>query len=808
MPDARHLRRRRHVGTALPPVLAVLTLQLVGIAPARAAEAAPVDGASYVLTSSADGKCLSTRYAQYANGTPAVQAACQGLLTQRWQLLRTNTGAPAVYALVNVATKRCLVIAGGGRQQGRPATTTDCANIGRSEQFVLSPAPGGGSALAVQSSGQCLTVPGGSPQENLQIQQRTCDSAPDQGWTLTRAEPLVLTNPGFENGTRGWTFTDHAGVGSNNPHYGGRQAYLDAVAGASVSQQATALTAGSFDLSAWIATGGAGGTLSVAVNGAVVQSLTLPDQSVYAKYSLPQVRVAAGDRVTLAIGSTSAGWVNIDDAAVAPSAPNDPQITSSDPTVVAMFDWAKTKANSWVQQAGSTGVVNMDENNPGGTGAGTYSTTYWAGYPFRSDFYSRDFAHQLVGAHLLGLDAQNKTMLRGFASSATATNGGEPVWSLNFDARTNGSIDYHSPTEFVRELPAPFELVQKAAEAYQWTGDQDYANDPVLAGYVKNTLSTFIAQHPGPINNGSLAIPQASSNDIFAGTASYAENSQATYAEAGDALASQYQAYLAAATLATAKGDTAGAATYRQDATALKAYVNSTWSVDPKHPGAVVHGYDTAGNPVSDWGYESSILMPMKNLLDPGPRLDSFLASIDAQDSGPQRSANEEGYTYLPDTFFANHDGATAWKWMQSIYNSAGQVHTSGRMLNGDYPELSFTLLSQTVQGLLGVQPDAGTGSLVTASQLPASVGWLQVASIPVGNGTVTLRQDGQTSSTLTNTGPAKRTWEARFAGTHTGISVDGAAQPVRTRTVDGVTYTYATVSLSPGQTSTAAVSG
>lgn len=123
-----------------------------------------------------------------------------------------------------------------------------------------------------------------------------------------------------------------------------------------------------------------------------------------------------------------------------------------------------------MQQAGTTGVLNQDENNPGGTGTTTYDTTYWAGYPFRSDFYSRDFAHQLVGAHLLGLDAENKTMLRGFAASATETNKLYPVWALNFDARTYGSIDYRSPDRFVRELPAPFELVEKAGEAYRWTG--------------------------------------------------------------------------------------------------------------------------------------------------------------------------------------------------------------------------------------------------------------------------------------------------------------------------------------------------
>ncbi|MEV7027523.1 hypothetical protein, partial [Kitasatospora sp. NPDC093558] len=618
-----------------------------------------------------------------------------------------------------------------------------------------------------------------------------------QRWTLTRIEPLVLANPGFELGTAGWTFTAHTGVATNNPHTGTRLAYLDAGTGYRVGQEITAVTDGTYDLSAWIASGAAGGTFSAAVNGTVVRQLALPVQPVYAKYTLPRVHVAPGDRLTLAIGSSPAGWVNVDEASVAPSAPNDPLIGSSDPEVVALFDWAKTKANSWVQQAGAPGVLNLDENHPNGTGTAAYDTTYWAGYPFRSAFYSRDFAHQLVGAHLLGLDAQNKTMLRAFAGSATDANGLDPVWSVNFDARTPGSIDYRSPSSFVRELPAPFELVEKTGEAYRWTGDRDYTDDPVLTRYVRNTLGPYITRHPGPLDNGGVPIPQAASRNIFKGTASYAENATTTtYAEAGDALAAQYQAYLAAATLASSRSDRS---TYQRAAETLHQYANSVWTVDPQHPGNVVHGYDTTGRPLTDWGYEASILMPAKHLLDAGPRRDAFLADIDAQDSGPQRSDNLEAYTYLPDAFFAAGDGDTAWKWMRHIYEAAPQVHTSGRMLNGDYPEVPFTLLSQTVQGLLGLTPDTATGTISTTSHLPTSMAWLQVANIPVGATHITLRQDGHNSTTLTNTGPEPITWTPHFPGTHPTLTINGTPQ---------ATETTPTLRVSPGETMTVSVRG
>ncbi|WP_327063828.1 hypothetical protein OG196_03045 [Kitasatospora purpeofusca] len=146
---------------------------------------------------------------------------------------------------------------------------------------------------------------------------------------------------------------------------------------------------------------------------------------------------------------------------------------------------------------------------------------------------------------------------------------------------------------------------------------------------------------------------------------------------------------------------------------------------------------------------------------------------------------------------------------MRYVYDRAGATHSTGRFLNGDYPEIAFTLLGQTVQGLLGVQPDAAGQALTTASGLPAGMGWLQLSSVPVGTGTVTLRHDGGTRSTLTDTSAAgSLTWTARFTGAHSGITVDGAAQTARTVTVDGTLYTYATVTVPAGRTSVVEVTG
>ena len=83
------------------------------------------------------------------------------------------------------------------------------------------------------------------------------------------------------------------------------------------------------------------------------------------------------------------------------------------------FHWAAGKALSYVQ-TGKMGPLNRHERDQAGSGTAKYIPCYWAGYPWRTAFYSRDYCHQSAGAHLLGLRDENLSMLRAFAGSATA----------------------------------------------------------------------------------------------------------------------------------------------------------------------------------------------------------------------------------------------------------------------------------------------------------------------------------------------------------------------------------------------------
>jgi hypothetical protein len=638
---------------------------------------------------------------------------------------------------------------------------------------------------------------------------------PDPAARGTAGGSLALINPGFEQGTTGWTFTADTGVATNYPHGGGAQIYLNSGADKRVSQTVTASSAGVYSISAWIATGGPNGTYTVSRNGVPVETVALPSRDIYTRYTVSNIRVAGRDRLDIVFGGGSS-WVNADDVMISPGARATPRVSSSNPKIVAMFDWAKAKAGGWVQQGGVVGPVNIDEYRRAGTGSATYGPSYWAGYAHRSGYYSRDFVHQLSGAHLLGFDTENKAMLRSFAGSATAAHKYFPVWALNFDNATYLSIDYRGPNDFVREVPAAFELVEKANTAFRWTGDRDYLQDPTFWSYYRNTTGQFVDLHNGILDNGAVRVAEGTGNGIFAGAASYNEQSDERLAEAGDAIGAQYQAYRAMAALARDKCRPSGgrggcdpnlAKTFDRRADALKRYFNTTWS---RVPGSaeVVRAYGTDGSPITGWGKENSWFMPMKGIIDAGPRNDAYLDFIDAQASGAGRPGNIEAITYLPDTFFRHHRDDTAWKWMQDVYDKREVRHPSGQQgLNGDYPEVSFTLVSQTIEGLMGIAPDASNHALATVSRLPTDIGWLEAADVPIGSDRVTVRHDGRTGSTLTNR--SARTgydWEARFVGPHRLLRVNGKLTLAKTKVIDGVTYTYAKVRVKPGKAATVRV--
>lgn len=446
-------------------------------------------------------------------------------------------------------------------------------------------------------------------------------------------------------------------------------------------------------------------------------------------------------------------------------------LTSSSQYLEDGFAWATQRALDWVQ----TG------KDP------SYLPSYWAGLTNRPAFYSRDLAHQMLGAHLLGLDEENLAMLRTFAASATEPRLWYPLWAFHFDGRIF-ELDYRGDDNFVREIPAVFELVERGYQQYLWTADRTLVDDPTLSAYYGTAVNDFVTAHD---DNGNTIADEDGTGKIFQGVASYAENGEGLF-EAGDGVGAQYQALLAYAGILAARGDDAGAAEATRRAASLKALFNDEWwSADA---GRFIRGFTEEGAQ-TNFGKENSWFMPMKLITEPGPRTEEYLRFVDESVSALP-PFNIEAYTYLPETFFPYGHDETAWRWLRYLIDSRAA-----------YPEVSYTVVSHTVTGLLGVTPDAPANRVATLSHLPDDVDWLRVEHIPVGQHDVAVRHDGKRTSQLTNQqGNGSLTWQAQFPGRHRFLLVDGNPQPAQVVKVNGRQLSQVTVPVRPNQTRTVSV--
>lgn len=480
-------------------------------------------------------------------------------------------------------------------------------------------------------------------------------------------------------------------------------------------------------------------------------------------------------------------------------------IDSSNAKIKEAFTWAVPKALNYVQ-TGKRGLINKDERGTP-TSINDYIPSYWAGYAHRYAFYARDMAHQTAGAHLIGLDEENLTMFRAFASTSNEARKWYTLWALNFDG-SPFLLDYRGDNNFVREIPAVFELVEKAYQQYLWTGNDAYINDPVLWNFYTKAVTDFIELHDGKKPNG--VAEGAENGGIFNGTPTYNERGEERLIEAGDGIATQYQAFVAYAKMLAVKGMNEEAARFEQKAAQLKAYFNEEWGVK-EGVAEYVRGYDKAGTAFSGFGKEGSWFMPMKLITEPGPKNDAFLAYIDEMVQTPAEAPkNIEAYTYLPDTFFPYGKNDIAWKWMQYIIDRRDQPHevrTQGT--NGDYPEVSYTIIGHTVEGLMGIKPNAPGHGVATLSRLPSAIEWLELNHVPVGGHELKVKHEGATKTTLRhNEGQANLTWEAQFYGTADAISVNGQRRAAQHKTVNGVPVSYTTVVVQPGETVVAETAG
>lgn len=471
-------------------------------------------------------------------------------------------------------------------------------------------------------------------------------------------------------------------------------------------------------------------------------------------------------------------------------------VNSSNEYLQDAFNWAANTTKQFVM-TGKSGQINKDEYGPG-TGPLDYNPSYWAGYYDRSAYYSRDFAHQAAGAQMTGLDEENFNMFKTFAKNSTESRKWYTIWAFNFDDSIF-ALDYRNDNTFVRLLPSQFELVQKGYELYRWSGDEKYINDEEIFNFYTKVMTDFITLHD--TNGNGVAEGSSKGSSIWDGSATYYERADYHAIEAGDSIGSQYQATLAYAGILKARGDDIGEAEWSQKAADLKTYFNEEWSVEEGNEG-YARVLTDKGTKLFDFGNENSWFMPMKLITEPGERTDKYMEFIEenlgtGMGSTPQINTNIEAFTYIPDMYFPYNKADLAWKWMKYIIDVKDLPHERPvQGTNGDYPEVSYTFVSQVIEGMMGIEPNAGEHFVVTAPRLPSEVNDAEALFIPFGEHEINVKHTGLTQTQITNISSKDLIWEARFYGDYNKITVGEQVYTTKQKDINGVQVSYATITV------------
>lgn len=503
-------------------------------------------------------------------------------------------------------------------------------------------------------------------------------------------------------------------------------------------------------------------------------------------------------------------------------------ISSTNPYLTELMDWARKKAATFVMTGTRQGPVNRGDGGrwygpsarfsshsrtvrkqgPVWTRPQDYIPSYWAGYHDRTAFYIRDFVHQAPGAEFLGYHEENYRMLHAFIAGAGQDTDGYAPWALNFD----GSIYYlDTPNRrrFVRELTAQYELVETIAGLYRMSGDLRYT-EPMMLNFADQILGSFTCERDGIILGEKNGIPEGRGN-IWIGSSSYNE-SGVLLAESGDCIAALYAALCAYGSLCAALGRAREADTYRRRAKELRTYFNNEWSVPPQEDGCgYVFGVGFHGEKYWQWkksargitGAETCFFMPLKLLTEPGARNGRLLDYIDRMDGdGRTASENIESFTYLPQVFFPYHQAERGWRWMKYIGERRFQPHVrASQGLNEDYPELSFTMISAAMEGLLGLQVDVPAGTVVTCPCLPEEIPDLAVRSLYLGPLALDIVLPDVRTVELCNHSDRPIQWCCAFAGAGAQMDVNGVVCPAEDETVNGVRRRARSIRIAPGET-------
>ncbi len=405
------------------------------------------------------------------------------------------------------------------------------------------------------------------------------------------------------------------------------------------------------------------------------------------------------------------------------------KFTSDNERLCKGFEWAKAQAEAFVRDEALGGPC------------------YEASLPGRDSFCMRDYSHQSVGAHCLGLFEHNKNMMRAFTDGISESKDWCTFWEITSEGKPT-PVDYTSDSDFWYNLPSNFDIMDTASRLYDLTGDSGYILSPSAVNFFKITLEKYI---PKWDRDGDGIVDRVDS-DGRRGIASYEEAGTTGYASASDALALEYSAFIAAARMFSLKDDLEKAADCLKKAKRLHDIFTNEWWFSKEQRFYEFRNADGSFNPKRSDG----------NLMTP---LRTGIITDSRQIEGQFRSLMEfeeamivEIRSYMPMLLWKyGKDDEAMRVWLKM---------TDENYQRREYPEVSYAAIEALLCGYMGISANFDRRVLKTRSACSETS---RVTCFPLWNGSVDVCHEKREKTVITNRSGYDLTWVAEFpSGTKT----------------------------------------
>jgi hypothetical protein len=428
--------------------------------------------------------------------------------------------------------------------------------------------------------------------------------------------------------------------------------------------------------------------------------------------------------------------------------------TSSDKKIEQAFNWAKGMALHYK-----------------GNAADPVGPWYESALPPRDAFCMRDVSHQSIGAEILGLSKENRNMFTLFTSNISASKNWCSYWEINKLGKP-APDDYRNDREFWYNLPANFDLLCATWKLYLWTGDKYYINNPKFVRFQEKTVKDYIdtwvldadsllkrPAHP----NAPVPFKEDDAFHRCRGLPSYSEG--VPNLKTGiDLVAALYQGLLTYSAILKEKGSEKEAALYVQKAERYRQHLEADWW-DKKE----ARYYTYYSNDHQFGKEEGETFLLWFDALKDNERIKQTIAHI------ASKNWNAENTSYLPYQFYRNG----YWDKARDYILYLSDPSTPRR----EYPEVSYGVVEAIIQGLMGITPDARTGTVSTIYKTNRT-GSATVKQLPLLHTMIDIAHTNTHQSTLHNAGKTALKWKAMFYGNHKIAYANGKSIAVK-REVD-----------------------